>query len=177
MQWCPAVSLQYRTRYIYLNPEFKTIRISARMYIRDQSWTILIGVLMSWIPLTQILSSSQQWCRECHQMSQLINGIVFLPFWFPEIYSRYNRGLLTLWEILSRILAHWLKREEVNVTGQGPFMNCPVYIGMKVMVTENIEIDLDLINGAWGEIVDIVLHPDEPPIGDAPMARGHTDQN
>ena len=42
-------------------------------------------------------------------------------------------------------------------------------IGMKVMVTENIEIDLDLTNGARGEIVDIVLHPDEPPIGDEPV--------
>ena len=42
-------------------------------------------------------------------------------------------------------------------------------IGMKVMVTKNIEIDLDLTNGAQGEIVDIILHPDEPPIGNAPV--------
>ena len=42
-------------------------------------------------------------------------------------------------------------------------------IGMKVMVTENIEIDLDLTNGARGEIVDIILHPYEPPIGNAPV--------
>ena len=40
---------------------------------------------------------------------------------------------------------------------------------MKVMVTKNIEIDLDLTNGAQGEIVDIILHPDEPPIGNAPV--------
>ena len=40
---------------------------------------------------------------------------------------------------------------------------------MKVMVTENIEIDLDLTNGARGEIVDIVLHPDEPPVRDEPV--------
>ena len=41
---------------------------------------------------------------------------------------------------------------------------------MKVMVTENIETDLDLTNGARGEIVDIILwHPDEPPIVDAPV--------
>lgn len=40
---------------------------------------------------------------------------------------------------------------------------------MKVMITENIEIDLDLTNGAQGEIVDIALHPDEPPIGDKPV--------
>jgi hypothetical protein len=39
-------------------------------------------------------------------------------------------------------------------------------VGMKVMVTENVETDLDLTNGARGEIVSIVLHPDEPPPGD-----------
>jgi hypothetical protein len=36
--------------------------------------------------------------------------------------------------------------------------------GMKVLVTNNIETDLDVTNGARGEIVDIILHPDEPPI-------------
>jgi hypothetical protein len=41
--------------------------------------------------------------------------------------------------------------------------------GMKVMVTSNIETDLDVANGARGEIVDIILHPDEPPIGDGPI--------
>ncbi len=38
-------------------------------------------------------------------------------------------------------------------------------IGMKVMVTSNIQTDLDLANGARGEVVDIVLHPDEEVIG------------
>jgi PIF1-like helicase len=42
-------------------------------------------------------------------------------------------------------------------------------IGMKVMVTSNIETDLDLANGARGEIVDIVLHPNEPTIKDGPV--------
>ena len=37
---------------------------------------------------------------------------------------------------------------------------------MKVLVTNNIETDLDVTNGAWGTIVDIVLHLDEPPLGD-----------
>ena len=36
-------------------------------------------------------------------------------------------------------------------------------VGMKVMVTTNVATDLDITNGARGEIVDIVLHPDEPP--------------
>ena len=37
-------------------------------------------------------------------------------------------------------------------------------IGAKVLVTQNIDIDIDVTNGARGEIVDIVLYPDEPPI-------------
>ncbi|THG93156.1 hypothetical protein EW026_g8002 [Hermanssonia centrifuga] len=39
-------------------------------------------------------------------------------------------------------------------------------IGMRVLVTENLETDLDLTNGARGEIVKIVLHPDEPEVGE-----------
>ncbi len=46
-------------------------------------------------------------------------------------------------------------------------------IGMKVMVTTNIQTDLDLANGARGEIVDIVLHPDEPPVGDMSIVHLH----
>lgn len=42
-------------------------------------------------------------------------------------------------------------------------------IGMKVMVTDNLETDLDVTNGARGEIVDIILDPDEPPIGNDPI--------
>ena len=34
--------------------------------------------------------------------------------------------------------------------------------GMKVLVTNNIVTDLDITNGARGEIIDIILHPDEP---------------
>ncbi|OCH93887.1 hypothetical protein OBBRIDRAFT_711095, partial [Obba rivulosa] len=38
-----------------------------------------------------------------------------------------------------------------------------VAIGMKVMVTANVTMDLDITNGAHGEVVDIVLDPREPP--------------
>jgi PIF1-like helicase len=41
--------------------------------------------------------------------------------------------------------------------------------GMKVMVTNNIDMDLDVTNGARGEIIDIILHLDEPPIGENPV--------
>jgi len=37
------------------------------------------------------------------------------------------------------------------------------------MVTDNIEIDLDITNGAQGGIVDIILHPQEPLIGNSPV--------
>ncbi|PSR70805.1 hypothetical protein PHLCEN_2v13327, partial [Hermanssonia centrifuga] len=36
--------------------------------------------------------------------------------------------------------------------------------GMKVLVTENLQTDLDLTNGSRGEIMNIILHEDEPPI-------------
>ena len=38
---------------------------------------------------------------------------------------------------------------------------------MKVLVMDNIETDLDITNGAQGEIVDIILHPDKPPISNS----------
>ena len=37
-----------------------------------------------------------------------------------------------------------------------------IAIGMKAMVTQNIETDLDITNGARGTIIEIILNPDEP---------------
>lgn len=37
-------------------------------------------------------------------------------------------------------------------------------LGALVMVTQNVETDLDITNGARGTIIDILLHADEPPI-------------
>ena len=42
---------------------------------------------------------------------------------------------------------------------------------MKVMVTSNVETDLDVTNGARGEIVDIILHPNEPTLEDGPVVK------
>ena len=39
------------------------------------------------------------------------------------------------------------------------------------MVTDNLETDLDITNGARGEIVGIVLDKDEPPVGDSPIVK------
>jgi len=41
-----------------------------------------------------------------------------------------------------------------------------ITIGMKVMVTENIETDLDITNSAHGTIIDIMLSLDEPVVSD-----------
>lgn len=43
-------------------------------------------------------------------------------------------------------------------------------IGMKVMVTNNLQTDLDITNGARGVIVDILLSRDEPPLEEGSMA-------
>ena len=37
-------------------------------------------------------------------------------------------------------------------------------IGMKVIVTDNLQTDLDITNGACGTIVDVLLSRDEPPL-------------
>ena len=44
-------------------------------------------------------------------------------------------------------------------------------VGMKVLVTNNLETDLNITNGAWGEIVNIILHPDESPTGEGPIVK------
>ncbi|KAJ8579543.1 hypothetical protein M405DRAFT_895242 [Rhizopogon salebrosus TDB-379] len=46
----------------------------------------------------------------------------------------------------------------------------PIAVGMEVMVTRNIETDLDIMNGAWGTVVDIFLHTDEPAHDDQEMS-------
>ena len=42
-------------------------------------------------------------------------------------------------------------------------------IGMKVMVTNNLQTDLDVMNGARGVVVDIILNPEEPPFEDGSL--------
>jgi hypothetical protein len=56
------------------------------------------------------------------------------------------------------------KRNRGSRTSKDLPYQIEIAIGMKVMVTNNVETDLDITNGARGVIVDIVLHPDEPPI-------------
>jgi len=44
-------------------------------------------------------------------------------------------------------------------------------IGMKVMVTNNLQTDLDITNGARGIIIDIILNPDEPPLDEGSVVK------
>ncbi|KAF5344650.1 hypothetical protein D9758_016413 [Tetrapyrgos nigripes] len=54
-------------------------------------------------------------------------------------------------------LAIHLQKSRKNLPDQVEFA-----IGAKVLVTKNIEMDLDITNSARGEIVDVVLDPHEP---------------
>ena len=58
----------------------------------------------------------------------------------------------------------WRKQRRLN---QDLPESIDVAVGMKVMVTQNVETDLDITNGARGTIVGIILHPDEPMISNA----------
>lgn len=51
--------------------------------------------------------------------------------------------------------------------------NIEIAKGMKVLVTGNIQTDLDLTNGARGTIIDIVLDPREPPLDDEEVVHLH----
>jgi len=46
-----------------------------------------------------------------------------------------------------------------------------IAIGAKVLVTQKIDTDLDVMNGAQGKSVDIVLHPDKPPFEGGPIVK------
>jgi len=76
--------------------------------------------------------------------------------------DRINGRLLTTSEECV-LEAHRGQRRKGNLrTSKDLPHQVELAIGMRVMVTTNIDTDLDITNGAQGEIVDIVLHPDEP---------------
>ena len=45
---------------------------------------------------------------------------------------------------------------------------CVIGLWVWFLVINNVKTDLDVTNGAWREIVNIILDPDEPPHGDKP---------
>ncbi|KAJ7028351.1 hypothetical protein C8F04DRAFT_886815, partial [Mycena alexandri] len=86
-----------------------------------------------------------------------------------------HRGRALNLEERHNLAAHLSKKTRRGQKGTMQVKDLPheieIAIGMKVMVTSNLETDLDLTNGARGEIVDIILDPDEPPVGDEPVVR------
>jgi hypothetical protein len=67
--------------------------------------------------------------------------------------------------------SHRTKKGSRNrVTKDLPYQ-VEIAIGMRVMVTENVETDLDITNGACGEIVGIILHEDELPIAQGAVVK------
>lgn len=57
------------------------------------------------------------------------------------------------------------KREQQSRRRKGDLPDIvELAVGMKVMVTQNVKTDLDITNGARSFIVQIILHPDEPPL-------------
>jgi hypothetical protein len=69
---------------------------------------------------------------------------------------------------LTREQSLLLELKMADRTHHGTWKSLPstmeVAIGMRVLVTENIEKELDLTNGTRGEVVDIILDAREPPI-------------
>jgi ATP-dependent exoDNAse (exonuclease V) alpha subunit len=60
----------------------------------------------------------------------------------------------------------WLRGDKMALQKSTVPAKIELAVGMKVMVTSNVETDLDVTNGARGEIVEIILDPREPPVGD-----------
>ncbi|KAI4527074.1 hypothetical protein K523DRAFT_216189, partial [Schizophyllum commune Tattone D] len=78
---------------------------------------------------------------------------------------------LSLWE---RHVVASSRAEGGGGRGKGQLpLEVEIAIGAKVLVTRNLETDLDITNGARGEIVGIVLSADEPDYGDATVVRLH----
>ena len=102
-------------------------------------------------------------CSESHQQlficpaEDRING---RKLTLPEHYGVATHKAVINMESGSKKQRHW--KNDLPDTIQ-------IAIGMKVMVTENIETDLDIMNRARGEIVDIILDPDKPPISNDPI--------
>ncbi|KAJ7017151.1 hypothetical protein C8F04DRAFT_1244317 [Mycena alexandri] len=89
-------------------------------------------------------------------------------------HDTYKGRALNLQE-RHNLAAHLSKKSRRNQKHSMQAKDLPdeieIAIGMQVMVTSNLETDLDLTNGARGEIVDIFLDPDEPAVGDEPVVR------
>ena len=74
--------------------------------------------------------------------------------------SNINGELLTLRQEFQLIAQNAKRRRQTVQCNMDDTVE--LAIGMKVMMTCNVQTDIDLANGARSEIVDVMLHPDEP---------------
>uniref|UniRef100_D8PLN3 DNA helicase n=1 Tax=Schizophyllum commune (strain H4-8 / FGSC 9210) TaxID=578458 RepID=D8PLN3_SCHCM len=77
-----------------------------------------------------------------------------------------------------RALNLWERHELASHSGRGSRkrrgelpLEVEIAVGAQVLVTRNVETDLDITNGARGEIVGIVVAEDEPDFGTATVVR------
>lgn len=100
-------------------------------------------------------AATQKWCADSKTRLYLcpaLDTIKGSPLTLEERYA------------LARLSGRGGKRRD-----KGLPESIQLAIGMKVMVTNNLQTDLDITNGACGFIVDIILSPEEPPLGDGSM--------
>ena len=100
-------------------------------------------------------SATRKWCRQSGNQLFICNAedtTQGRPLTLPERYRMAARGK-------GSESGRRRKRKDLPA-------RIELAIGMKVLVTDNLETDLDITNGARGEIVDIILHPDEPATGE-----------
>ena len=94
-------------------------------------------------------AASQKWCGDLKTrlfICPSLDTIKGSPLTLEERYA----------------LASLPKKSKKRDKGLPEFVH--LAIGMKVMVTSNLQTDLDITNGARGVISGIVLNPDEPPL-------------
>ncbi|OCH94196.1 hypothetical protein OBBRIDRAFT_810692 [Obba rivulosa] len=82
----------------------------------------------------------RKWCQKSEEQLFIINDLTMLEAY--AVASHANRSRQSKWHHLPDTIE--------------------IACGIKVMVTMNIHTDLDIANGSREEIVDIVLHPNEP---------------
>ncbi|KAH9960376.1 hypothetical protein BGW80DRAFT_1147660, partial [Lactifluus volemus] len=111
------------------------------------------GVRIAWNE-----SMTRSWCREAGRQ-----------LFVCPTEDTITENPLTLKERIS--LAEHIR----DKAKRGTKLNVPeeveLAIGMEIIVTHNIATDLDITNGARGQIHQIILDEHEPPIGEEPIVR------
>lgn len=82
-----------------------------------------------------------------------------------EAEDRIKDRKLTLGERYATALKDQKANPQSDRNERSPLAACvEIAVGMEVMITFNVQTDLDIANGARGRITAVVLHEEEPPI-------------